>query len=52
MADLIPDEYGIFDRHPVSTWIPVEDPAFIGAFAGKTIVRYLIAGVILCEILS
>jgi hypothetical protein len=36
MPDLIPDEYGIFDRHPVRTWIPVEDPVFIGAFAGMT----------------
>ena len=33
-------------RHPVPTWIPVEDHVFIGAFAGITILRYLIAGVI------
>jgi hypothetical protein len=38
MPDLIPDEYGIFDRHPVPTWIP--------AFAGMTILRYLIAGIV------
>jgi hypothetical protein len=38
MPDLIPDKYGIFDRHPVPIWIP--------AFAGMTILRYLISGVI------
>jgi hypothetical protein len=38
MPALIPDECGIFDRHPVLTWIP--------AFAGMTMLRYYIAGVI------
>jgi hypothetical protein len=38
MPDSIPAEHGIFDRHPVHTWIP--------AFAGMTILGYLIAGVI------
>jgi hypothetical protein len=38
MPDSIPDEYGIFDRHPVPTWIP--------AFAGMTILGYSLAGVI------
>ena len=39
MPDLIPAQYGIFDRHPVFTWIP--------AFAGMTILRYVVAGVII-----
>ena len=39
MPDLIPEEHGIFDRHPVPAWLP--------AFAGMTTLRYLVAGAIL-----
>jgi hypothetical protein len=38
MPDLIPAHDGIFDRHPVSVWIP--------AFAGMTALRRLIAGAV------
>ena len=33
MPDLIPDEYGIFDQHPVPTWIPVEDPVYVSGLS-------------------
>jgi hypothetical protein len=41
MPDLIPDEYVIFDRHPVPTWIPGPAPDTDPGFAGMTILRYL-----------
>jgi hypothetical protein len=39
MPDVTSDEYGIFDRHPVSTWIPVPAPDPDPGFAGMTMLR-------------
>ena len=49
MPDFIPDEYGIFDRHPVPNWIQGLAPDPDPGFAGMTILGYLIARVITQE---
>ena len=47
MPGLIPAEHGIFDPHPVPTWIPGPVPDPDPGFAGMTIMGYLVAGLII-----